>query len=211
VHRRRELLSGDVVVNIIFDLAGVVVQYDQAALLAAVFPDPALHATVRTDIIGHGDWLALDRGTLSEPDAIVQAAQRTGLSATAITQFLAQMAAAWVPIAGTVDLLYRLHVKGHPLFCLSNMHVASLAYLEQTYGFWDVFTGVVISCRVQLIKPEPAIYAYILAQYGLEASHTVFIDDTVVNLEAAAQSGIQTIQFENPEQCARQLQALGCL
>jgi putative hydrolase of the HAD superfamily len=82
---------------------------------------------------------------------------------------------------------------------------------EQTYAFWDVFTGVVISSRVQLIKPEPAIYAYLLAQYGLEASHTVFIDDTVVNLEAAAQWGIQTIRFENPVQCERQLQALGCI
>jgi putative hydrolase of the HAD superfamily len=67
------------------------------------------------------------------------------------------------------------------------MHAASIAYLEQTYAFWAVFTGVVISCRVQLIKPEPAIYAYLLEQYGLEASQTVFIDDTVVNLEAAAQ------------------------
>jgi HAD superfamily hydrolase (TIGR01509 family) len=70
---------------------------------------------------------------------------------------------------------------------------------------------VVISCRVRLIKPEPAIYAYLLAQYGLEASHTVLIDDTVVNLEAAAQLGIRTIQFENPRQCARELQALGCI
>jgi putative hydrolase of the HAD superfamily len=205
------MFPGEVVLNIVFDLAGVVVRYDQAALIAKVFPDPALHATVRTDLIGHVDWLALDRGTLSQPDAIVRAAQRTGLSATAIAQFLAQMSAAWVPIAGTVDLLYRLHAKGHPLFCLSNMHAASMAYLEQTYTFWEVFTGVVISCRVQLIKPEPAIFAHLLAQYGLEASQTVFIDDTMVNLEAAAQWGIQTIQFENPGQCERQLQPLGCL
>jgi HAD superfamily hydrolase (TIGR01509 family) len=63
---------------------------------------------------------------------------------------------------------------------------------------------------VQLIKPEAAIHAYLLAQYGLEASQTDLIDDTVVNLEAAARLGIQTIQFENPVQCARQLQALGC-
>ena len=62
-----------------------------------------------------------------------------------------------------------------------------------------------------MIKPEPAIYVYLLQQYGLEASQTVFIDDTVVNLEAAAQLGIQTIQFENPVQCARQLQALACI
>jgi putative hydrolase of the HAD superfamily len=205
------MLSGEVILNIVFDLAGVVVRYDQGALIAKVFPDPTMHATVRADIIGHVDWLALDRGTLAQPDAIVRAARRTGLSAMDIAQFFAQMSAAWVPIAGTVDLLQRLHAKGHPLFCLSNMHVASIAYLEQTYAFWGVFTGVVISCRVQLIKPEPAIYAYLLAQYGLKASQTVFIDDTVVNLEAAAQLGIQTIQFENPMQCARQLQALGCI
>jgi putative hydrolase of the HAD superfamily len=91
------------------------------------------------------------------------------------------------------------------------MHAASIAYLEQAYTFWEVFVGVVISCRVQLIKPEPAIYACLLKQYGLEASHTAFIDDTAVNLAAAAQWGIQTIQFENPVQCERQLQALGCI
>ena len=197
--------------NIVFDLAGVVVNYDQAALIAEVFANPAIHATVRADIIGHVDWLALDRGTLSQQDAIVRAAHRTGLSATAITQFLEQMSAAWVTIPGTVDLLHRMHAKGHPLFCLSNMHVASLAYLEQTYAFWEVFAGVVISCQVQLLKPEPAIYTYLLAKYGLKASQTVFIDDTAVNLEAAAQFGIQTIQFENPGQCERQLQALGCI
>ena len=160
---KNEMLSGDVVLNLVFDLAGVVVTYDQAALIAEVFPDPALHATVRADLIGHVDWLAPDRGTLSQPAAIVRAAHRTGLSATDIAQFFTQMSVAWVPIAGTVDLLQRLHAKGHPLFCLSNMHEASLAYLEQTYAFWDVFTGVVISCRVQLLKPAPAIYAYLLA------------------------------------------------
>jgi len=31
----------------------------------------------------------------------------------------------------------------------------------------------------------------------------------VTNLDAAAQFGIQTIRFENPEQCERRLQALG--
>src|SRR5262249_40123541 len=52
--------------NLVFDLAGVVVRYDQAALIARVFPDPTVHARVHADIIGHGDRLALDRGTLSE-------------------------------------------------------------------------------------------------------------------------------------------------
>ena len=60
------MLSEEVVLNIIFDLAGVVVRYDQAALITEVFPDPTIHATVCADIIGHADWLALDRGMLSQ-------------------------------------------------------------------------------------------------------------------------------------------------
>jgi hypothetical protein len=39
----------------------------------------------------------------------------------------------------------------------------------------------------------------------------VFIDDTEVNLTAAAQFGMRTIKFESPAQCERQLQVLGCI
>lgn len=70
---------------------------------------------------------------------------------------------------------------------------------------------MVISCRVQFIKPEPVIYTYLLEQYGLQASQTVFIDDTTANLVTAARLGMQTIKFANLVQCERQLQALGCI
>ena len=69
--------------------------------------------------------------------------------------------------------------------------------------------AAVISCRVGLCKPEPAIYAHLLKRYALAASETVFIDDLDVNLAAAATFGIKTIKFEDPPQCARALQALG--
>jgi putative hydrolase of the HAD superfamily len=138
-------------------------------------------------------------------------AQRTGLSEAEVAAVLQQVPPSLVAIPGTVDLLYRLKAEGHTLFCLSNMHVASIAHLEQAYTFWDVFTGIVISCRLQVCKPEPAMYAYLLETYGLEGAHTVFIDDTAANLAAAAQFGMHTIQFESPAQCERQLHVLGCL
>jgi putative hydrolase of the HAD superfamily len=205
------MLSGEWALNIVSDLAGVVVRLDFAALIATVFPDPAVQATVRAVIYSHDDWLALDRGTLSLQDAIGRAAHRTGLSEAAVAAFLHQVPPAWRVNPGTVDLLYRLKAKGHSLFCLSNMHVASIEYLENAYPFLEVFAGRVISCRVHLLKPEPAIYAYLLEQYGLEGPQTVFIDDTEVNLEAAAQFGLHTIKFENPAQCERKLRALGCI
>jgi HAD superfamily hydrolase (TIGR01509 family) len=198
-------------VNVVFDLAGVLVDYDQSALIAEIFADPAARATVRAGIIGHDDWLTLDRGRLTQNEAILRAARRTGLAVDAIARFFDEVSTAWVPIPETADLLHRVRAKGHALFCLSNMHAASWAYLERSCDFWGLFTGRTISCRVQLIKPEPAIYALLLEEHGLEASQTVFIDDRAVNLAAAAEFGIRTIKFENPVQCESRLRALGCV
>jgi putative hydrolase of the HAD superfamily len=198
-------------VNIVFDLGGVVVTWEPEAIIAHIFADPRVQALVHTEIFRHADWLALDRGTLPWQEAVRRGAHRTGLSEAAVAAVLQQVPPSLVAIPGTVDLLYRLKAEGHTLFCLSNMHVASIAHLEQAYTFWDVFTGIVISCRLQVCKPEPAIYAYLLETYRLEGAHTVFIDDTEANLTAAAQFGMRTIKFESPAQCERQLHVLGCL
>jgi HAD superfamily hydrolase (TIGR01509 family) len=74
-----------------------------------------------------------------------------------------------------------------------------------------VFEGAVISCRVHLIKPEPAIYTYLLEQHGLTGTETLLIDDLAANLDAAAPFGIRTIQFESPAQCEDRLKALNYL
>lgn len=198
-------------VNIVFDLGGVVVTWVPDTIIGRVFSDPQIQALVRTEIFAHADWLALDRGTLPWPEAVRRGAQRTGLAAAAVATLLQQVPLSLAAIPATVDLMYRLKAQGHRLFCLSNMHTASITHLEQVHRFWGVFTGVVISCRVHLCKPEPAIYMHLLHTYGLDGAQTVFIDDTVVNLTAAAQFGMQTIDFTTPEQCARQLQTLGCL
>jgi putative hydrolase of the HAD superfamily len=205
------MFLGEVVLNIVFDLGGVVVTWEPEVIIAKVFADPVMQARVRTQIIGHADWLALDRGTLPRQDAIVRAAKRTGLPDADVAELLRQVPPALVAIPGTVDLLYRLQAQGHTLFCLSNMHVASIDHLEKSYTFWEVFAGVVISCRLHLCKPEPAIYTYLLETYGLDGANTVFIDDTEVNLSAAAQFGIRTVKFESPVQCESRLQALGCI
>ena len=121
--------------NIVFDLGGVVVRYDRTALLADLYADPAIHAAVSAGIEAHLNWTEMDRGTLAEAEAVARAAHRSGVSAAEFGRFMERMAIAWTPIPETVDLLYRLRAKGHPLFCLSNMHPASTAFLERTLTF----------------------------------------------------------------------------
>lgn len=197
--------------NIVFDLGGVVVRWENEAIIASVFEDAEVRTRVRSEVFRHDDWLELDRGTLSRQDAITRAAVRTGLPESDITRLFLQVPPSLEPIQGTIDLLYRLKEQGHRLYVLSNMHAATIEHLESTYKFWHLFTGKVISCRTNLIKPEAAIFNHLLQEYALTAEETFFIDDMAVNLEAAARFDIKTIKFENPEQCEESLRELNLL
>ena len=112
--------------NLIFDLGGVVVRWDPDAIIAGVFADDDVKARVRDAVFGHADWLELDRGTLGRDDAIRRAAQRSGIPEGEVRKLLLAVPPSLVPFQDTVDLLYRLKAKGHPLYCLSNMHFASI-------------------------------------------------------------------------------------
>ena len=70
---------------------------------------------------------------------------------------------------------------------------------------------MVISCRVQKVKPEIEIYQYLLNEHNLVAEETVFIDDMDVNLTAASSLGINTIKFINSSQCRQHLNELECI
>ena len=197
--------------NLVFDLGGVVVRWDPDAIIASVFDDEALRARVRDAVFSHADWLELDRGTLGRDEAIARAAKRSGIPVADITRLLHAVPPSLTVFPDTVALLRRLKAKGYPLYCLSNMHFASIEYLEQKESFWDVFDGRVISCRLQLCKPEAGIYEHLLRTYSLKPAETIFVDDVQKNLDAAAKVGIRTIKFENAAQCERELRALGLL
>ena len=195
--------------NLVFDLGGVVVRWDPEAIIAGVFDDETLRTKVRKGVFEHADWLELDRGTLGRDEAIVRAAQRTGISSSDMKRLLHAVPPSLVVFPETLELLHRLKKKGYPLYCLSNMHFASIEYLEQQHDFWDLFQGRVISCRLQLCKPEAGIYEHLLRTYGLEAKETIFIDDVQKNLDAAAKLGIKPLKFENAAQCERDLRRMG--
>jgi putative hydrolase of the HAD superfamily len=193
----------------VFDLGGVVVRWDPDAIIGGVFSDPEIRKKAKTALFEHADWLELDRGTLGRDAAIARAAQRSGISVADLKRLIHAVPPSLTVFSDTVELLRRLKNKGYPLYCLSNMHFASIEYLEQRETFWDVFDGRVISCRLQLCKPEPGIYEHLLRAFGLQARDTIFIDDVQTNLDAAAKLGIKTLRFENAAQCERALRALG--
>jgi putative hydrolase of the HAD superfamily len=198
--------------NLVFDLGGVVFTWNPEELIHELFHDRNARQRVREDIFQHADWAELDRGTLDREEAIQRAIRRTELPAADVAALMHRIPSLLVLIPETLNLLRYIKEKTtHKLFALSNMHVASIRHIEQSYDFWDLFDGRAISCLINMVKPEAEIYQYLLKRYQLQSSETLFIDDTQCNLDAAATVGIRTLLFQDPNQCESALAAMGIL
>ena len=75
--------------------------------------------------------------------------------------------------------------------------------------FLPEMEGGILSYKEHLIKPEPEIYQLLLKRYGLKAEESVFLDDTLKNVEAAEEQGIHGIHFLTKEQAEEELRKLG--
>ena len=197
--------------NIVFDLGGVVFNWQPDKLIESVFNDMETQQLVKAKIFNHPDWVELDRGTLNLEQAIDRGALRTKLLRPDISKLMNKIPQFLTPIDESIDLLHSIRDTDNKFFVLSNMHFASIAHLEREYTIWDMFDGMVISCRIQKVKPEIEIYQHLLTEHSLVAEETVFIDDMDVNLVAATSLGINTIKFVNSSQCRQDLSEFKCI
>ncbi len=197
--------------NIVFDLGGVVFRWQPEEIIRHIFQDTNEQDLVRSGIFEHADWLELDRGTITLDQAIIRGTSRTGLPRVVIEKLLKAVPQSLTPIEDTIEMIRSIRGTNNRFFVLSNMHSASISYLEKKHNIWDMFEGVVISSRIQKIKPDIEIYEYLLSEYKLNVAETVFIDDTSENLATASKIGIHTIRFVGAEQCRKELVDLGCI
>jgi putative hydrolase of the HAD superfamily len=108
-------------------------------------------------------------------------------------------------------LTWQLELKqrGIRTAILSNMGDNVLANMEREFDWLGRFDVLVWSYKLGMAKPEPAIYQHVLNELGVEPEEALFLDDKLVNIEAARAQGIQAIQFLSVEKLRRDLIALG--
>jgi HAD superfamily hydrolase (TIGR01509 family) len=194
--------------NVIFDVGGVLLDWNPGTILQGYYTDATLRAQMQRAVFLHPDWLELDRGTLSEPEALERLHQRTGRPLDELAGLFAAVRSSLQPKPDSIALLHDLARRAVPLYCLSNMPASTFTYLRERHEFWSLFQGIVISGEVRMAKPEPAIFAHLLERHGLVAHASVFIDDLAPNVRAAQSLGLQAVLFQDARQCAAELQVL---
>jgi putative hydrolase of the HAD superfamily len=195
--------------NVVFDLGGVVLTWDPAAIVASVFDDERERAIVRAGLFSDADWADLDRDVLTPRDAIERAAVRTGIPVSRLGALFDAIPGALTPVESVLELVAQVRAGGNRMFVLSNLHRASFERVRRALGIFELFDGRVVSCEVGAAKPQPAIYRHLLDDFDLDPASTVFIDDMRVNLDAAAAFGIATVLFTDVAACRGELRALG--
>ena len=183
--------------NIIFDIGNVLLEFKPLDYLKRTFNDDNIEKLLYKEIFQSEEWLHLDRGILTQEQAVKIISLRNPTYEIHIKKCMDNWIDILTPIEGTVKILNQLKEKGYKLYLLSNFHSLAFETICSKYDFFKHFDGGIISYKENLLKPEAEIYTKLLDTYNLNAEECLFIDDTLVNIEAADRLGIKTLHFES--------------
>ena len=109
-------------------------------------------------------------------------------------------------IEGTVEIFEKLKkTKRFKIYALTNWSAETFPIALEKYQFLSWFDGVVVSGTEKKRKPFPEFYQILLDRYKVKAEETIFIDDNLRNVDAAKQVGLDAIHFRTPEQLNEEL------
>lgn len=203
--------------KLVFDFGGVLLRWRPLDFLPQWLPEScttpeATAAMVETFFQGFkGDWAEFDRGTLAPALLAERIARRTGLSVAAARRVIDAVPHELQPVPQSVALLQRLHEAGRALHFLSNMPEPYAQHLEAVHDFLGLFRSGIFSARVQMVKPEAAIFAHAREAFAQAGEQLLFIDDALPNVHAARQAGWLAIHFRDARQCEAELSERGLL
>lgn len=184
----------------LWDLGNVVVRWEPETILKMLDYPPEQTEYLRTGLLGHPDWLDLDRGVTTEAVVAERLVAESGLTLTQALRCFDVVRESLVDLQPSVDVLYEMQAAGIPMYVLSNMSLVNAEFLRSRQYF-KLFEGIVISAEEKLVKPDAALFRLVLDRYQLDPSEVFFIDDSQPNIEAAEALGMQALHFHRSADC----------
>lgn len=187
------------IANIVFDIGNVLYAYDPVALIQKIL-GPTRHQVLFLEHLFHAPlWQQLDRGDLSEKDALEQLA---GICpdpefVSGAAQLLFHFSCQLEPIGETHALLRELATH-YPVYLLTNFQSEPYKRLFAASPVLPLTQGAIVSADERCMKPEPFIYELLLERFSLNPVETLFIDDMPDNIVAARSKGIHAVHFTAP-------------
>lgn len=199
---------------LVFDFGGVLFDWNPDYLYQKLIPDAQERAWFLQHVC-NGAWnIEQDRGR-STADAIA-------IKTAEYPQYAEQIAAFYQRWPETLRgllpegmaLYQALKKAGYPIFGLTNWSAETFPYAWDHYPFLHEITDIVVSGHESIIKPDPAIYQLMYQRIlrhhpTAQISDLIFIDDSLLNAQAASQQGWQGIHHTSATNTERILREKG--
>ena len=175
--------------NIIFDMGGVLIDYNPEKALYGMFDKETADILLR-EIFRNPIWSDKDRGIIFPEDII--RLKKSSIPAEhfeKVTEIVHNFYPCMPPFEKMCNLVKKLKENGYGIYLLSN---ASSDFHERRKGIpaLEYFDGVIISADYKQLKPEKEIYYTLFNEFSLKPEECYFIDDVQKNIDGAKAVGM---------------------
>lgn len=195
---------------VVFDIGNVLIRWDPESYFDSVIGEDR-----RRDLFATVDLHAMnEKVDLGAP--LKQAAYECADQYPEFRDEIRMWHSHWIDMASpaidhSVRLLLALRKRGVRVFALTNFGGDLLKFATTQYPFLAEFEARFVSGDLELVKPNPEIYAVLEEGTGIAPDRLLFADDRHENILAAKTRGWQTHLFDGPQGWADRLQHHGLL
>ena len=197
--------------NVIFDIGNVLTDFRWKEFLQDKGFDDAMIGRIAKASVMSPVWNELDRGEWDEEKLMAEFVKLD-------PEIENELHLAYDNITGmvtkrdyAVPWIKELKSKGYRVYYLSNFSYKAYMECRDALDFIPYTDGGILSYRDKVIKPDERIYKLLLSRFDLKAEESVFLDDTLRNVEAAQKLGFHVIHFQTREQAETELTELGVI
>lgn len=195
---------------VVFDIGGVLLDWDPRHLYRALLPDEAAVERFLAEVCTDAFNAELDAGRDFD-EACAELAARHPDQAELVHAWKRQAEMIAGEIEGTAAVVDRLVAARVPRYLLTNMPRWVFDERVAAYPVLQRFDGAVVTGDEGILKPAAAVYELVLERFGLVAAETLFVDDKAGNVAAAEGLGLVGHVFVDAPTLERALVDLGVL
>jgi putative hydrolase of the HAD superfamily len=194
---------------IIFDLGGVVVEFDFSRFFRDVIAISPLNKPDSLLLLEF--WRQSDiyhQGKISNEEFYNLACELLQISALDQKEFFDSFnSVVSIVREDILELIKNIKEQNDlKLLCLSNVNSSHWHFLmEHNPKLSDFFDDLILSFEVHLMKPDPRIFQLAIQKAGCKAEEIIFIDDGLNNVRSAREMGINGIKFTTLEDLVKDL------
>ncbi len=198
--------------QILFDCGGVLVKLQFRDLMVQISGSEEIADSFISHMWKPGSpWILYDKGEINSREV---AAELKKFMPVKLQEYLDKFVECWLdalpPMEGMEEIVDALRKKGYPCYLLSNF-AERFAQMPERTPVLKKLDGMVISSKIHMLKPDPAVYRCTAEILGFKPEETLFVDDSLPNIEGAEKAGMEGYLFTTPEAFKAYLQAHGIL